>query len=86
MTGDGTNDAPAEAQADVGMAMNSGTSACKEAANMVALDSDPTKLLGVIAIGKQLLITRGSITTTSRLGYSTTVRHPHLGSRDLRED
>ncbi len=65
MTGDGTNDAPAVAQADVGMAMNSGTSAAKEAANMVDLDSDPTKLLEVIAIGKQLLITRGSITTFS---------------------
>ncbi|HEY4994462.1 MAG TPA: HAD-IC family P-type ATPase, partial [Nakamurella sp.] len=65
MTGDDTNDAPALAQADVGVAMNSGTSAAKEAGNMVDLDSNPTKLIEIVEIGKQLLITRGSLTTFS---------------------
>src|SRR5690348_17079403 len=65
MTGDGTNDAPALAQADVAVAMNSGTQAAKEAGNMVDLDSNPTKLLEIVQIGKQLLMTRGSLTTFS---------------------
>src|SRR4029078_1063260 len=65
MTGDGTNDAPALAQADVAVAMNTGTQAAKEAGNLVDLDSNPTKLIEVVEIGKQLLMTRGSLTTFS---------------------
>ena len=65
MTGDGTNDAPALAQADVAVAMNTGTQAAKEAGNMVDLDSNPTKLIEIVEIGKQLLMTRGSLTTFS---------------------
>jgi hypothetical protein len=65
MTGDGTNDAPALAQADVAVAMNSGTQAAKEAGNMVDLDSNPTKLIEIVEIGKQMLMTRGALTTFS---------------------
>jgi potassium-transporting ATPase ATP-binding subunit len=65
MTDDGTNDAPALAQADVGLAMHTGTMAAKEAANLIDLDSDPTKLIDLIALGKQMLITRGALTTFS---------------------
>src|SRR5262249_3143089 len=65
MTGDGTNDAPALAQADVAVAMNTGTQAAKEAGNMVDLDSNPTKLIDVVTVGKQMLITRGALTTFS---------------------
>ncbi len=65
MTGDGTNDAPALAQADVAVVMNSGTQAAKEAGNMVDLDSNPTKLIEIVEIGKQLLMTRGALTTFS---------------------
>jgi potassium-transporting ATPase ATP-binding subunit len=65
MTGDGTNDAPALAQADVAVAMNTGTQAAKEAGNMVDLDSNPTKLIDIVEIGKQMLMTRGALTTFS---------------------
>ncbi|MBB5958118.1 K+-transporting ATPase ATPase B chain [Saccharothrix tamanrassetensis] len=93
MTGDGTNDAPALAQSDVGVAMNTGTSAAKEAGNMVDLDSDPTKLIEIVEIGKQLLITRGALTTFSVandlakyfavLPAMFAAIHPQLGRLDI---
>ena len=81
MTGDGTNDAPALAQADVAVAMNTGTQAAKEAGNMVDLDSNPTKLIEIVQIGKQMLITRGSLTTFDRQRRGQVFRHHPRGLR-----
>jgi K+-transporting ATPase ATPase B chain len=79
MTGDGTNDAPALAQADVAVAMNTGTQAAKEAGNMVDLDSNPTKLIEIVEIGKQLLMTRGALTTFSHRQRRRQVLRHHPG-------
>jgi hypothetical protein len=77
MTGDGTKDAPALAQADVGVTMNTGTQAAREAANLVDLDSNPTKLIEIVEVGKQLLITRGALTTLlDRQRRRQVLRHP----------
>ena len=93
MTGDGTNDAPALAQADVAVAMNTGTQAAKEAGNMVDLDSNPTKLLSIVEIGKQMLMTRGALTTFSIandlakyfaiIPAAFVVTHPALGALNV---
>ena len=79
MTGDGTNDAPALAQADVAVAMNTGTQAAKEAGNMVDLDSNPTKLIEIVEIGKQMLMTRGSLTTFSHRQRRRQILRHHSG-------